>query len=336
MEQLIERYIYDVTRRLPEREREEVRLELMSSISDMLPENPDGQAVAAVLTELGAPSKLAEKYRQEPRYLISPRMYDLYLSVLKKVTVVMGIVFMCVAVIDEVLSTRVSSENGFIIDIISHMISGGVEGALQGAFWVTLGFAIADRSVNAREWSLKNLPKLPGSAARGRTGNQMSRAGIITSIALTVLFTSLLVLAIRFNLPVFVFVSKGVEIISPFSQAAIDRSIPFIIIIAAISMAVSCFKLFQARWSWMICAAVAAQNVIMAAILSYIVYWEDLISAEFTEFAKNHLTGTRDILNPTNAIWLPRILAVIFIIFAALGIAGAIKNTFAQEKIKGD
>jgi hypothetical protein len=86
----------------------------------------------------------------------------------------------------------------------------------------------------------------------------------------------------------------------------------------------------------MICAAVATQNVITAAILSYIVYWEDLISAEFAEFAKTRFTGTWDILNPANAIWLPRILAIIFIIFAALDIAGAIKNTVAQEKSRGD
>lgn len=39
MNNLIERYVYDVTRRLPEKDRDEVSSELKSNIYDMLPEN---------------------------------------------------------------------------------------------------------------------------------------------------------------------------------------------------------------------------------------------------------------------------------------------------------
>ena len=58
---LIERYVYDVTRRLPEKEREDVMKELRANIYDMLPEGASEDAVKKVLYELGSPVSLAEK-----------------------------------------------------------------------------------------------------------------------------------------------------------------------------------------------------------------------------------------------------------------------------------
>ena len=52
MSDLIERCLYDVTRRLLESERDEVRRELMANISDMLPDNPAERDIADVLTSL--------------------------------------------------------------------------------------------------------------------------------------------------------------------------------------------------------------------------------------------------------------------------------------------
>ena len=83
MDNLIERYVQEVTRRLPEKERAEVSRELKSNIYDMLPEHPDEEAIKKVLNSLGSPAALAEKYRQNPRYLISPAYFDEYTRALK-------------------------------------------------------------------------------------------------------------------------------------------------------------------------------------------------------------------------------------------------------------
>jgi len=95
MNDMIGRYIYDVTRRLTKNERSEIKRELESSITDMLPDNPSGQDIIDVLTKLGAPRILAEQYRQKPQYLISPAMFDNYFSVLKEVTAIVAIVCGC-------------------------------------------------------------------------------------------------------------------------------------------------------------------------------------------------------------------------------------------------
>ena len=91
---LIERYVHDVARRLPEKEREDVKDELRANIYDMLPEGASEEQIRNVLYELGSPASLAGKYRQNPRYLISPAYYDEYVNVLKWVLPLVGVIVM--------------------------------------------------------------------------------------------------------------------------------------------------------------------------------------------------------------------------------------------------
>jgi hypothetical protein len=94
---LVKRYIYAVTSRLPASQRDEIERELQSNIEDMLEERTGGgeaskQDVEAVLLALGSPETLADQYRGHRRYLIGPEYYASYLTVLKLVLVVVGIV----------------------------------------------------------------------------------------------------------------------------------------------------------------------------------------------------------------------------------------------------
>ena len=75
---LIEVYIQEVTRRLPEKNREDIALELRSTIEDMLPDDYREEDVKSVLEKLGNPAILASGYRDQPMYLIGPRYFDVY------------------------------------------------------------------------------------------------------------------------------------------------------------------------------------------------------------------------------------------------------------------
>ena len=48
MSNLIERYVHDVARRLPEKDREDVKKELRANIYDMLPEGASEEAIKKV------------------------------------------------------------------------------------------------------------------------------------------------------------------------------------------------------------------------------------------------------------------------------------------------
>ena len=98
LEDVTNRYIYQVVKRLGASQREEIKKELMGLIEDMLSErteNPAREDIDAVLTELGRPSELANKYRDSKQYLIGPEYFSLYIFVLK---VVLGAVALGMAV----------------------------------------------------------------------------------------------------------------------------------------------------------------------------------------------------------------------------------------------
>ena len=68
--ELIRRYVYAVTKRLPRKSREDVAKELNTLIADMLEERcgqvlPTEKDVRVVLTELGTPAELYDQYSGE-------------------------------------------------------------------------------------------------------------------------------------------------------------------------------------------------------------------------------------------------------------------------------
>lgn len=86
---LIERYLYAITRHLPSAQRSDVAEELRTLISDMLDERcgslpPTAKDVRVVLTELGTPGEMVRKYTSgEGECLIGQPYYAQYLYVLK-------------------------------------------------------------------------------------------------------------------------------------------------------------------------------------------------------------------------------------------------------------
>ena len=89
---LIEVYILEVTRRLPEKSRKDIALELRSTIEDMLPDHYAEEDVKKALEKLGNPATLASGYRDRPMHLIGPRYYDLYVSLLKMILPIAGVI----------------------------------------------------------------------------------------------------------------------------------------------------------------------------------------------------------------------------------------------------
>ena len=84
----MQRYIYQVIRRLPKKQRDEVRMELEELISDMY---ADKRSMEDVLTQLGDPAEFAKQYQNGRQYLIGPEYFETYLWFVK-------VVLLCTAV----------------------------------------------------------------------------------------------------------------------------------------------------------------------------------------------------------------------------------------------
>jgi hypothetical protein len=83
---LIDRYIAEVGRHLPEKNRDDIEAEIRSTLEDMVEErghqakSADDKIIAETLEQLGDPKLLAHKYTPARRYLIGPNWYDVYLK----------------------------------------------------------------------------------------------------------------------------------------------------------------------------------------------------------------------------------------------------------------
>lgn len=144
MTTLTDRYVHAVTTRLPEGQRDDIARELRATIEDTLAAAPPGadpvETERRVLLDLGHPDVLADRYRGEPRALIGPRLYPAWLRTL---TALLTWVPLLAAAVVTALALL---DGDTPLAVLGAGISALVWSALQVAFWVTLGFAIAERA----------------------------------------------------------------------------------------------------------------------------------------------------------------------------------------------
>ncbi|HVL26133.1 MAG TPA: permease prefix domain 1-containing protein [Thermomicrobiales bacterium] len=168
MNVLIERYVAAALDKTPDRQRAEVNGEIRAAIDEMVEQRtdagePEDRAVRAALTELGDPGSLAASYDERPRHLIGPGWYPAYIKVLKRV---LAIALPIIAVFAMVEALAV--DNGDLVDALQSGLVGVFSIGLQVLFWVTVGFVIAERTMEpdwlaqrGRAWSVDDLPEAP-------------------------------------------------------------------------------------------------------------------------------------------------------------------------------
>lgn len=168
--ELIEKYVYAVTSKLPEEQREDIAKELKTLISDMVDEisgNSETEKIKQVLIELGNPSILAENYRESKRYLIGPKNYPQYIFVLKIVSIAIFIAVTIGTIVDWAFIN-----DNTVINMFGNYVGSITMGLLQGLTWVTIIFAISEhngvdfnKKSNEKKWDIDKLPPLPNKKA---------------------------------------------------------------------------------------------------------------------------------------------------------------------------
>lgn len=168
---LIERYVYDVGRRLPAKQREDIKKELRSLLADALDartggKEPTQEDVEAVLKEFGSPEEVAARYNGD-QYLIGPRLYPLYKTVL--------LIALCSLAFGLALSTALSfalAPGGFdspfmrILQFFGSLLACavGTVGVVTVIFWGIERGIIRERGKLGEmtgNWSPVKLPPVP-------------------------------------------------------------------------------------------------------------------------------------------------------------------------------
>ncbi|SET01151.1 hypothetical protein SAMN05216389_104160 [Oceanobacillus limi] len=248
--EVIERYVYAVTQRLPEKQREDIAIELRGLIEDMVEERSNHESskmevVKEVLIELGNPKELAQRYRGVNNYLIGPELFDSYLTVLKIVLFsllgAMGIVFIIQSVVYPV------GILDHFIDFIVSIVSAG-----PSAFgWVTFVFMMVEYSNKdkaqdskvEKQWEPSELPPVPDPKL------DIKRREPIISIVFYV-FAMVLFLFSSNYFGVFVFNEEEPIRVIPFlNENEISTYLPFILVILGLSIAMEVLKIIFGKWN---------------------------------------------------------------------------------------
>lgn len=291
MDSLIERYVNDVVRRLPEKDRAEVSRELTANIQDMLPDDAGEMETRDVLNSMGPPAALAEKYRIKPRYLISPAVYDDYIRAVRRVVPLVGGILLVLGAVLGVVNTiegAAFSEPGLVASVLSSAISMGISGAVQALLWVTVGFIIADRTgaktaPDAGSWTVDDLPEAT-AYQKGRIPLSDSIVELVVTVVFTVI--ALLLCLGVFSIP-FVILSGGTRVYHLFSEGFLAACVPAIAVGGLLAMAECGVKIACRRWTPPVCAVVIVSNLTSIGLMLYLFTRPQVFSPEFTAFIQS-------------------------------------------------
>lgn len=151
---LIDKYIAEVGKHLPLRNRADIGAEIRSTLEDMLEERKQTQSTADdemiidLLKEYGSPREVAESYIG-PRYLIGPRVYPTF----ELVTKIVVVVLLGVALAGLGIGLARSSVTGpEFLKTIGESALGLLEGLITAFGNIVLVFAILERVLPAKEF----------------------------------------------------------------------------------------------------------------------------------------------------------------------------------------
>lgn len=154
-QELMNRYIYEVIRRVPRSQRGEITMELEELIGDMY--DAGKGTMEEILMELGDPKELAKKYQNFKGYLIGPEYFDNYYWILKIVLLAVGVS----GILSEVV--RYNYVNFHFMDWSVEILFNTLVSMSTSFAMVTLVFAVLEYlqiKVDVRKeekWSLDQL-----------------------------------------------------------------------------------------------------------------------------------------------------------------------------------
>lgn len=288
---LIEVYIHEVTSRLPEKNREDIALELRSTIEDMLPDDYHEEDVKAVLDKLGSPASLASGYRDQPMHLIGPRYYDVYVSLLKMVLPI-AVMISLISIITEYFIGYPGEETvmNVTLNIIGYGIWTIISAGIHIFFWLTLVFAILERinkgkdqqplTISLEKWTpddLKNIPYTPKKKA-------ITKLEVFGYLMWTAIWATFYFYAIRL-VGIYEGGGDGLEFVTPaLNHDVLLRYWPIVLGIIALEIGLSLYKLIKRQWTMKMAIITAAHELIATVVFIVIISNPNLMNHEFIAY----------------------------------------------------
>lgn len=281
----VERYIFAVTKRLPQKQRSDLEQELRSLIEDMLSEQvKNGKTtekdIDQVLLELGNPALLADRYRAKRNYLIGPENYETYFLVLKIVIAAVAFGITLAMTIGFFVEPP-----GSIVELFIEYFS-ALFGALVQVFaWITVIFAIIEyRNVSMNEefknepWNPDDLPELPDKNLAIKPAEPL--VGLLFAVLAIILFNTA-----EHLIGIYSFSDDGVMRLIPlFNHEGFRALLPLLNIMLAIGIFKESLKLVIRKWTRGLALANLVFNLLSFGLFILFVRGDSLWSDAFFAF----------------------------------------------------
>jgi hypothetical protein len=320
---LIDIYIQEVIRRLPEKNREDIALELRSTIEDMLPDDYSEKDVKEVLSKLGNPAALASGYRDQPMHLIGPRYFDVYVSLLKMILPIATVIALI-----STIATYLIGTNGdeavlmVIINIFAKSIWIIIEVAMQVFFWFTLTFAIIERAdkdktmnpltPNFKAWTpddLKNIGFIPKKRVISK--GEVFFHLFWTAIWATVYFYADHLLGVYQNN------GDGLQFIMPsLNQDVLQSFWPFVLLVVGLELILALYKLIKGQWTKQLAIYNTLYELAATVILIVIIMNPNLFQQEFLTY----MSGLFKIEAAQFQFWMTSGVIILFVVSAVINV----------------
>ncbi|CEI81771.1 HAAS signaling domain-containing protein [Oceanobacillus oncorhynchi] len=302
--EMINRYIYAVTQKLPQSQREDIAIELRGLIEDMLEER-SGQGnrrendVEEILLELGSPRSLADKYRGKKKYIIGPELFDTYILVVKIVLIVISSLIGIVFIIQTIL------EPMSILDHFIDMIVSAVTELPQAFGWTTFWFAIGElyggmkqKDLIGKEWKPADLPPIPDEK------RQIKRSESIIGI----IFYTIIIVFLAFSnefFGIWVFQDEFNGVVPFLNEQTYGSYLLFIVLIFGSGIIKECLKLVAGEWTYRLAAYTTIVNVVSMAAVLFMISGPDFWNPEFmNQLAEaGVVTAGSETFNTVTMIW---------------------------------
>ena len=289
MMKLVELYIQEVMRRLPEKNREDIALELKSSIEDMLPEDYTEDDVREVLVSLGDPAVLASNYQDRPMHLIGPRYYDLYISLLKIILPISAAITFIVLAASSILDySGGSNPVEVVLSIAGNGIVEVIGTGMQVFFWLTITFVVIERTVTTdsqvpltikgKEWTpddLKDIPYIPKE-------KRISRLEIFGGLIWTVIWSTCYFKAASV-LGLYEKGDNGRVFTSIFDQDVLIRYWPLVVFLIVLELLLLLRKWKDGVWTRKLAVMNAVFQLIPVAAFMFMFRNMDVLNPEFMD-----------------------------------------------------
>lgn len=277
---LIERYIYAVTRQLPKKQREDVAQELRGLIDDMLNERcgeitPTEKDIRIVLTELGTPQELSAQYDEDAKKcLIGHPYYSTYKFVLKIVLFAAAVGITIANLMLQLVEPQewFSAITGWLEMLYNTLLATFAIVTLLFAFFYRKGVQITE------PFNFDKLPPVP------KRTKELSKRECIAGMVFIVIFV-VVFLAVP-QIMGFHIDRNGLRI-PMFSVSALRETWYIIILFAICGMIRESVKLLEGRYNKPVLIVATVTNAI-SAILS--IWWLTGFKLIHPEFLANVAT----------------------------------------------